>query len=362
MKQTDWMEYFEAVNGRSATAEEIAQALANGEFMAEEPTPVEAVEASQPAEAPVQPEAQAAPVQPAPATQAPVNTTAPVSPAPQATTIPQPLPAMARPSILKEYWDWYLSALKQPFTQDQNTKVSFPFVLALITALFSGFAVKNWISRIIGMFLNMNVDGKSFKTDSLEMYTRVNHQFEMSFGFGFWLKVSLLIFLVYVLVIFLPHFVNKVSDNSRNILGYAVANAGFLAPLSIIALVASLVTFFIPGSVTLTAADQMSLAFSQFSNIQNWTHLSEYLKLFPGMNTVVSISYVLFALVVAATVLLLIVVARNVKVKIGPLDNLYVSWMAAGVAIAFVYFINNSIVTSIIENFFKVFLNLSTMM
>ena len=33
MSKQDWLEYFEAVNGRSATEEEIAQALLAGEFV-----------------------------------------------------------------------------------------------------------------------------------------------------------------------------------------------------------------------------------------------------------------------------------------------------------------------------------------
>ena len=35
MSKQDWLDYFEAVNGRSASAEEIAQALAAGEFQEE---------------------------------------------------------------------------------------------------------------------------------------------------------------------------------------------------------------------------------------------------------------------------------------------------------------------------------------
>ncbi len=37
MKKTDWLEYFEAINGRAATDVEIAQALANGDFQEEAP-------------------------------------------------------------------------------------------------------------------------------------------------------------------------------------------------------------------------------------------------------------------------------------------------------------------------------------
>ena len=36
MSKQDWLDYFEAVNGRSASAEEIAQALAAGEFQEKE--------------------------------------------------------------------------------------------------------------------------------------------------------------------------------------------------------------------------------------------------------------------------------------------------------------------------------------
>lgn len=43
MSKEDWLEYFEAVNGRSATEEEIAQALAAGEFV--EPEQVSAEQA-----------------------------------------------------------------------------------------------------------------------------------------------------------------------------------------------------------------------------------------------------------------------------------------------------------------------------
>ena len=52
MIKQDWLDYFEAVNGRSATETEIAQALAAGEFQEEQA----AQEASQFVGAPVAPE------------------------------------------------------------------------------------------------------------------------------------------------------------------------------------------------------------------------------------------------------------------------------------------------------------------
>lgn len=70
MLKQDWLDYFEAVNGRSASAEEIAQALAAGEFQEEVVVP----EASQ------APEFVAAPQEPVAAPQAPEFVSAPEAP------------------------------------------------------------------------------------------------------------------------------------------------------------------------------------------------------------------------------------------------------------------------------------------
>ena len=74
MSKQDWLDYFEAVNGRSASAEEIAQALAAGEFQEEVVVP----------ETPQAPEFVAAPTapveEPVAAPQAPEFVAAPVAP------------------------------------------------------------------------------------------------------------------------------------------------------------------------------------------------------------------------------------------------------------------------------------------
>ncbi len=74
MSKQDWLDYFEAVNGRSASAEEIAQALAAGEFQEEVVVP----------ETPQAPEFVAAPTapveEPVAAPQAPEFVAAPTAP------------------------------------------------------------------------------------------------------------------------------------------------------------------------------------------------------------------------------------------------------------------------------------------
>ena len=187
MSKQDWLDYFEAVNGRSASAEEIAQALAAGEFqeevvVPETPQAPEFVAAptapvEEPVAAPQAPEFVAAPAAP----QAPEFVAAPAAPqapefvaAPAAPTVPteepvaapvqepapqapqqayqqptqaayqqapyqgqpgQPYPA--QPSqfgvAVGGYWNWFLSALKRP-TAVENPKALNGILQYVLTA------------------------------------------------------------------------------------------------------------------------------------------------------------------------------------------------------------------------------------
>ena len=163
MSKQDWLDYFEAVNGRSASAEEIAQALAAGEFQ-EEVVATEAPEfvaapVQEPVSAPQAPEFVAAPQEPVSAPQAPEFTAAPTAPVeapaqgPSPQTAPNNGPAFqqapqqayqqptqaayqqtpfqgqpgqpypAQPSqfgvAVGGYWNWFLSALKRPTAVNQ---------------------------------------------------------------------------------------------------------------------------------------------------------------------------------------------------------------------------------------------------
>ena len=91
MIKQDWLDYFEAVNGRSATEAEIAQALAAGEFQ-EEQVAQEASQFAAAPEAPVQEAPQFAAAPEAPVQEAPQYTAAPEAPvqeAPQYTAAPE---------------------------------------------------------------------------------------------------------------------------------------------------------------------------------------------------------------------------------------------------------------------------------
>ena len=167
MSKQDWLDYFEAVNGRSASAEEIAQALAAGEFqeevvVPETPQAPEFVAAptapvEEPVAAPQAPEFVAAPAAPAeepvaapvqePAPQAaPANgpafqqayqqpTQAAYQQAPYQGQPGQPYPA--QPSqfgvAVGGYWNWFLSALKRQ-TAVENPKALHGILQYVLTA------------------------------------------------------------------------------------------------------------------------------------------------------------------------------------------------------------------------------------
>ena len=92
MSKQDWLDYFEAVNGRSASAEEIAQALAAGEFQEEVVVP----------EVPQAPEFVAAPTapveEPVAAPQAPEFVAAPTAPVEEPVAAPEAPEFVAAPA------------------------------------------------------------------------------------------------------------------------------------------------------------------------------------------------------------------------------------------------------------------------
>ena len=197
MSKQDWLDYFEAVNGRSASAEEIAQALAAGEFqeevvVPETPQAPEFIAAptapvEEPVAAPQAPEFVAAPTapveEPVAAPQAPEFVAAPAAPAaptapaeePVAAPVQEPAPQVApangpafqqapqqayqqptqaayqqapyqgqpgqpypaQPSqfgvAVGGYWNWFLSALKRP-TAVENPKALNGILQYVLTA------------------------------------------------------------------------------------------------------------------------------------------------------------------------------------------------------------------------------------
>lgn len=191
MTKADWLDFFEAINGRSASEEEIAAALAAGEFQDDAPvaTATEVVE-----ETAVQETAEAvSPVQeatsaPSPAQEVPVQAQATAQTAQQAQTNPfangqvvagpgqqvqfingQAVVVPAQPSAFattfKNYWTWFLNAWKRPADMTSYGKhngwLNYIFLSLLLT--FANFftlraisgSITSAFSRLSSGYLNV---------------------------------------------------------------------------------------------------------------------------------------------------------------------------------------------------------------
>lgn len=182
MNKQEWLEYFEAINGRTATAEEIAQAQAAGEFQAEpvapQPQPV-----SQNPVPPVQ-----EPVQPQPASQNPVP---PIQEQAQQATVPptQPLqqtvPPVANPSNpqsdefkrkLNHFWKWLVEAWKKPTSEGDihspNGYIAFGCltVLYTLTIFLSAYHVGRMATGGINSFVgSLTGSSSSYVTNPVDV-------------------------------------------------------------------------------------------------------------------------------------------------------------------------------------------------
>ncbi|RSI15824.1 hypothetical protein D8884_11000 [Streptococcus sanguinis] len=176
MSKQDWLEYFEAVNGRSATEEEIAQALAAGEFVKAEQVSAdqassEASPASSSFEQPQnfqQPFAQQASqqYQEVPQQQANPNQFANQGQAyqnnqqqgqfnsqipqqgPQAYYSQQPPQPSEFSKTMKGFWAWLVSAWKSPTSEVESSKVNGYLSLGLTAFFFAIVANYNIFSTI----------------------------------------------------------------------------------------------------------------------------------------------------------------------------------------------------------------------
>lgn len=131
MNQTEWLEYFEAINGRQATAEEMKEALAKGEFqeMVEEEIQEPLVDLAQP---------QAAP-SPTQQIQTDQKVTGDSTREIKAEIPSAPYPA--QPSKFKmmgkDFWEWLLFAWKNPLSLESvsssNGYIAFGTLVVLTT-------------------------------------------------------------------------------------------------------------------------------------------------------------------------------------------------------------------------------------
>lgn len=139
MKKTDWLEYFEAINGRAATDVEIAQALANGDFQEESPlvesvtSPIyDVAEEPIPSSNTVQPNQQVyASSQQVPTQQAMNAQVGKPSP------VLNPEFQQQTKKTAGDFWKWLLSAWKSPTSEVETNAYNGWIALGFLTLFYT---------------------------------------------------------------------------------------------------------------------------------------------------------------------------------------------------------------------------------
>ncbi|MBF8970867.1 MULTISPECIES: DUF6574 domain-containing protein [unclassified Streptococcus] len=132
MNRSDWLEYFEAINGRPATGEELAAAMENGEIVDIAPSQPQAAQATTTVVAPEAAQVnQVPPVQPEAAQQGQVP------PAPQAAPLVSPERQEQMKQTSRNFWNWFVSALKAPTSVVQTTPANGWIAFGLLTLFYT---------------------------------------------------------------------------------------------------------------------------------------------------------------------------------------------------------------------------------
>ena len=250
MTKADWLDFFEAINGRSATEEEIAAALAAGEFQDDAP----AVETAPTQEAPVQPafasaqetpaqeaqpqptfagaqEAQPQPTfasaQDAPAQASFANPQAgqqaafangqPLQPGQnvqfingQAVVVPAQPSAFA--TTFKNYWTWLLNAWRRPADMTDYGKHN-GWLNYIFLSLFTGLAFFAILSAVARKFVSpvvstTNALSSMFGSYGTDSYSSSFSSHTSSIGFGAFFASILAAFL-FIFAFILAGFVTR---------------------------------------------------------------------------------------------------------------------------------------------------------
>lgn len=138
MNKTDWIDYFEALNGRTPTELEIAQAMVNGEIQTaseavEEPVVAQASEAKAPEVEAQREVPQQASVSEFKETSAPPQQSAPKPVIPPVATQYVEQTIAASPAFFKQFWSWLMGAVKAPMTPMPSHKYNGIATIAFLT-------------------------------------------------------------------------------------------------------------------------------------------------------------------------------------------------------------------------------------
>lgn len=368
MNREDWLDYFEAINGRTPSAAEIAEALAANEFQDYDVTNIEnedkgsqvfdtvenlgAVSTnSQPKKIEGQnPDFQTASAYP--------YANEVFSPAEQQSGSENQ--ALADFKVKgKNYFVWFMDQLKAPQIKTQASYLVYGLITLALAALFLAWGYVNYIHRIFTSVINMTISGESLKLQQPELFSTLEDVVDSSFGFTKVISVSLIILVAYLLISGVPSLIHKVTSKSQTKLTELVGQVLSFTPLlAVINLLALAVSFMAPNKLVVYNQYSGSIL-SSISSIGGdpLTALAYLVNLIKKIPAVASAKTVLIYLVLFSIVglaILLVVYLGNVKSSFGYLNHFYVSLIALFVFVVIIYVLDKTLLSSFlsgIENF-----------
>ncbi len=368
MNREDWLDYFEAINGRTPSAAEIAEALAANEFQDYDVTNIEnedkgsqvfdTVEDSGAVSTNSQPEKIEG--------QNPDFQTASAYPYANEVFSPAEQQSGSENQALadfkvkgKNYFVWFMDQLKAPQIKTQPSYLVYGLITLALAALFLAWGYVNYIHRIFTSVINMTISGESLKLQQPELFSTLEDVVDSSFGFTKVISVSLIILVAYLLISGIPSLIHKVTSKSQTKLTELVGQVLSFTPLlAVINLLALAVSFMAPNKLVVYNQYSGSIL-SSISSIGSdpLTALAYLVNLIKKIPAVTSAKTVLIYLVLFSIVglaILLVVYLGNVKSSFGYLNHFYVSLIALFVFVVIIYVLDKTLLSSFlsgIENF-----------
>ncbi|HFI0345014.1 TPA: hypothetical protein ACGOWL_000407 [Streptococcus suis] len=343
MKKIDWIEYFEAVNGRSPEEAEIAQALAAGEF--EEEQVVEQSKVT--VEETVTGQSSAERVQESFSQAAAVNHFENVAANPQ---------VQEWKNKGNDYLNWVIQALKKP--NDASNKQN--FIYSVVTVILSGAllsaAFVYFIRNVSLSFINTSVGGVTIQSTSPEVYDKLVLAIEGGFGLGAVLKFGLAIVAFYVASIILPVlFLKFIQKTNLDLKTEFVKASQFTPILLVLNAIGFISTFFVKKSLIVSNDIQNELT-SLFATInsnpmQSVTDLFGLVNRVPAIDSVVKVFTCISFVSFLGALVVFVAIAKNTKFSYKKIDNFYVTTILILIVTIGLYYLNNFISSEILTIF-----------
>lgn len=355
MNKEDWLEYFEAINERQPTAEEISQALRNGDFQDYQVRDIpHAQEKVQEIYDPIEEDHMERQPIPESKNNYYQEASQPISSPPSSQSN-----SMANVDNLKvggkNYLAWFLDNLKNPQARAKDSQFIFGLISLLASGLFFAWAIVNYFNRILMSVANMTFDGKSLESLFPDGYARVKNIIASQFGFGKIFYLAIIISVIYFISIFIPYVINNMSNKKGDFKDEMGRMMSFTPLLLIINLLAFLSTFLVNNrlDVSVDIYDKVFSIFTEFTSnaFQAITDTIDLLKEIPGLASIKSVFIYLLILAILSLLVIFVNIIKNINGSVGLANAFYMTIAAIIVLSLIIFFADKMIVKAIIDSF-----------